>query len=401
MMERILLKNERDYPRSFALFKRAIRSLPGGNTRTTVFVSPYPPYAKMGHGLKVFDEDGNSVLDFNNNYSSLIHGHNHPKVMQAVFDQLDNGVVFGLPTKKEIECAEELNARTKWFFNWRFTNSGSEATMLSTRIARAHSGKDIIIRIEGSYHGNYEGFYDLGTPGVSKKIGDFTKVFNGINSAELFDYLEKNQDFIACIILDLMPNRSGLILQDVEETRTLRRKCMDLGILFIVDEVITYRLGMRGLCGYFDIKPDLVVYGKFIGGGFPIGAVGGKPEIMKLLDPNADKKIDWGGTFNANPISMTAGIVTLKMLEPETISRLNTMGDSLRQGLQNFGIKVNGSGSLLKIFSKNFNSTWHKLYKSGVLIGSTGLISLSTPMTEEHTEHLFKILRSECDLTRI
>jgi len=365
------------------LARRARAVMPAGNTRTTLFVPPTPPYAVSGSGSWVVDQLGHHVIDCNNNYTALIHGHAHSGVRAAVQDILDTGSAFGLPTSSEVALAEHLADRTG-IYRWRFSNSGTEAVMTAIRGARAYTGRDLILRFDGSYHGTSDGVVDPRAPGIPVSVAAASVVVAQGDEAEFDAAMTRHGERIAAVIIDLMPNRAGLAPADHEFVEHVRAETRARGVLLIVDEVITFRLGLAGLHRQYAIDPDLVTLGKIIGGGFPVGAVGGREDVMRVFDPVADCRVGWGGTFSANPVSMTAGLVALEDFDGDGIERLNGRGADLRGLLTDSGVTVSGHGSLSQIREAvDFKVLWWELYRAGVLAGTNGLLALSTPMSDK------------------
>ena len=359
--------------RSQKLYDRALTSLPGGNTRTTVFMKPYPIYAARGEGCRVFDVDGNEYIDCINNFTSLIHGHAHPALVAAATRQLALGSAFGLPTESEIDLAELLASRLPSVEQVRFTNSGTEAVMMALKAARAFTGRPKIAKCEGAYHGSYDYAevsldptpeawgrnapvsvaYAKGTP--DNVLADVVTIpFNDAEAA--VSLIREHGAELACVLVDPMPNRAGLAPADKAYLEALRRVTREVGALLIFDEVITFRLGYRGAQGFWNIDPDLTTLGKIIGGGFPVGAVGGKREFMAVFDPSSGKPaLPHGGTFSANPVTMRAGIAAMELLDDAAFARLDTIGEAVRGGIDDafrrHGVpgRTVGLGSLLKI----------------------------------------------------
>jgi glutamate-1-semialdehyde 2,1-aminomutase len=352
------------------LHPRALRVMPGGNTRTTVHLDPYPPYAVRGSGATIVDAEGEERTDFLNNYTSLIHGHADPDVVAAVTEQAQSGTAFGLPTPSEIDLAELLVERVPSIEQIRFANSGTEAVMIALQAARAFTGRPKIAKFEGSYHGFYD-FAAVSTairpgsepstrpeslphaPGSPDAVADNVVVlrYNDLDSLE--QGIEANKDQLAAVLIDLMPWRMGLIAAEESFVSRLRQLTHAHGILLIADEIITFRLAAGGAQSMYAVQPDLTTLGKIIGGGFPVGAVGGRAEVMAVFDPRSGgARVSHGGTFTANPITMAAGLATMRKLTPDAYTRLNAQGDSLRQGLTDAigtaGIpgQVTGAGSL-------------------------------------------------------
>jgi glutamate-1-semialdehyde 2,1-aminomutase len=365
------------------LYQRALTHLPGGSSRSTVFVAPHPPYAERGAGCHVIDADGHRVIDLQNNYTSLIHGHAHPAIVAAATAAIAEGPSFGLPTRHEIALAGLLSERVAAGERWRFANSGTEAVMLAIRIARAVTGRDAILRFEGCYHGSHEAVLSEGSPGVPAGVaGDVVTVPVGDEDA-LRTALEEHGERLACVLFDGMPNRAGLRPASPELVALLRSETARRGILLVCDEVLTFRVAYGGLHSLLGLEPDLVAMGKIIGGGFPVGAVGGRAEIMEALDPRRNDALSHGGTFSANPVTMRAGLAAMELLPAEEIERVNGLGDRLRTALAAQGWGVTGRGSLLRVHVSDPVALWWDLYREGVLIAANGLACTSTPMDED------------------
>ncbi|GAA3791048.1 aspartate aminotransferase family protein [Amycolatopsis tucumanensis] len=367
-----------------SVVERARRVLPGGNTRTTLFVPPHPPYAVRGEGAIVTDHTGHRVVDCNNNYTSLIHGHARPEVLEAAFEAARGGTAFGLPTASEVALAEHLRDRTG-IEQWRFCNSGTEAVLMLLRAARAHTGRELIVRFEGSYHGTGDAVVSPGAPGV---VPGSVLVLPQNDLPALRAAMRNHGDRVAAVLIDLMPNRAGLTPADPAYVAELDALTRQHGALLAVDEVITFRLHEGGLHQRYGIRPDLVSVGKVIGGGFPVGAVGGRAEVLSPFDPQTPDGVSWGGTFSANPVTMSAGLTALRLFGPAEIAELNRRGDELRSRLHEAGVAVRGSGSLLRLMAADTTKLWWSLYERGVLAGTNGLLALSTAMTPAHLDHI-------------
>ena len=371
-----------------ALYARAREVLPGGNSRTTVFVPPHPPYAASGSGCEMTDVDGHTVIDLLGNYTSLIHGHAHPRLVAAATDALRSGASFGLPTAAEVDVAEHLRRRVPTVERWRFTNSGTEAVMMAIRVARAATGRDAVLHFEGCYHGSYDGTLEPGQAGVPAGVsGDIVSVPVGDEEA-FVAALDRHGARLACVLFDAMPSRAGLVPATPEFVARVRRETERRGVLLIQDEVMTFRVAYGGLHSLFGIRPDLVTLGKVIGGGFPVGAVGGRAEIMDLFDPRRAEPLGHGGTFSANPVTMRAGIAALELFDRGEVERLNALADDLRARLTAQGWTVTGLGSLLRVHCDDFATLWWRLYAEGVLVAGNGLACLSTPMDEQVVERV-------------
>ena len=424
-----------DMPVSQALYDRAVKVMPGGNTRTTVYMKPHPFYAAHGTGCRLTDAEGVERIDFTNNYNSLIHGHAHPAINAAVREQIERGSAFPMATELEIRLAELLCARVGSFDQVRFCNSGSEAVMMALKAARAFTEKPKIAKCEGSYHGSYD-FAEVSldpTPeswgnadpksvayakGTPQSVLDEVVVipFNKTDEAERI--LRTHAAELACVIVDLMPNRAGLIPVTSEYVEMLTRVREDTGILIVLDEVITLRLGYGGGQQVFGIQPDLSAIGKIIGGGYLVGAVGGSEKVMSVFDPRQRKTpLPHGGTFNANPITMVAGEAAMQHFGQDEIDRLGMLGDKARNGIAaafaDAGMpgQVTGLGSLLRIHVHNrplidyrsslispqekahLSAILRHMRENGIFVNERGVCSLSTPMGEDEIDAFLDCFR--------
>lgn len=411
--------------RSQALHERARRSLPGGNTRTTVFMKPYPLYAARGEGCRVWDMDGVARIDCINNFTSLIHGHAHPVLVEAACRQAALGTAFGMPTESEIDLAELIADRIGSVDQVRFANSGTEAVMMGLKAARAFTGRPKIAKCEGAYHGSYDYAevsldpspeswgqsapasvaYAKGTP--QAVLDDTVTIpFNDIDGA--VSLIRAHGADLACVLVDPMPNRAGLVPADRAYIQALREVTREVGALLIFDEVITFRLGYHGAQALWGVEADVTTLGKIIGGGFPVGAIGGRAEVMAVFDPTDGKPaLPHGGTFSANPVTMRAGLAGMDLLDAAAFERLDAIGAAVRDGIdeafKRHGVPGGtvGMGSLLKIHFtdrpvRDYRSAQitpaeaarqaafnHALLNEGVLMAGYGLMALSTPMTDD------------------
>src|SRR5215813_828827 len=289
--------------KSAALFARAQGVLPGGNTRTTVYMAPYPPYAAFGEGCFVTDVEGDRRLDCLNNYTSLIHGHAHPAIVEAASRRLAQGSSFPLPTPEEIDLASLLCERLPSAEHVRFTNSGSEAVMMAVKGARAFTRRPKIAKFEGAYHGSYD-YVEVSLGSTPETWGSLaapasTAYSRGTPPSVLADVvvlpfnhaehavarIEREARHLAAVLVDPVPNRIGLVPAQTEFLRALRDVTRAHGIVLIFDEVISFRVGYHGAQGAFGVTPDMTTLGKIIGGGFPVGAVAGRADVMAVFDP--------------------------------------------------------------------------------------------------------------------
>ncbi len=343
-------------PKSRAYHERAVQALTGGTTRTTVFFDPYPPCVERGQGATVWDLDGTPRIDFLNNYTSLILGHAHPVVVEAVRWAAERGSAFAAPTENELRLAELIKARVPAVERLRFTNSGTEATMFALRCARAVTGRPLVAKFEGGYHGTHD--YAASPAGVG--IPDEVKAlvldlpFNDADGTERL--LAQHRDRVAAVIIEPVQGAGGVIPADRAFLQRLRDLTRAWGMVLIFDEIISFRIAPGGAQEYYGIQPDLTTFGKIIGGGFPVAAVGGREEVMAAMDQRRGSGyIAHGGTFNGNPVGTAAGIATLELLTPEVYQRLNALGERVRMGLGDLferrGVpaSVTGIGSLFNI----------------------------------------------------
>jgi glutamate-1-semialdehyde 2,1-aminomutase len=346
--------------------------MPGGNTRHSIALAPYPIYARSGKGCRITDVEGEERIDFLNNFTSLILGHAHPEVMKAVCSRVGLGTAFTMPTEADVELAELLVQRIPCVEQLRFCNSGSEAVLLAVRAARAFTGKTKIAKFEGAYHGVYdyvqvselplldrwgnpEAPASVAEPSISKNVPPEVVVLPWNNFAACRQLISENAGHLAALVVDPLPSGIGFLSPQPSFLELLREETVRHKVLLIADEVMSFRLSYRGAFSRKGLSPDLVCLGKIIGGGFPVGAVGGSGSIMSVFDHTAGRKVHHGGTFNANPVTMTAGATTLKLMTPNTYDRLNELGDYLREQLRrmlaDYGIpsQVSGEGSLFGV----------------------------------------------------
>jgi glutamate-1-semialdehyde 2,1-aminomutase len=313
--------------KSAELYEKAKTFFPGGvNSPVRAFKSVHgtPLFIAKGDGCHVWDADGNQFIDFCCSWGPLILGHNHPKVKEKVIEAMQSGMSFGAPTALENELAELLLKHNKFIKKLRFVSSGTEAVMSAIRLARGYTQRDKILKFEGCYHGHSDSllvkagsglvtFGQTSSAGVPKSFAKETIVVALNDREALQAAFEKFKDQIAAVIIEPVPANNGLLLQSKEYLQFLREICTQNGTLLIFDEVISgFRVGFEGAAGYYDIQPDIITYGKIIGGGLPVGCYGASAEIMGSISP--DGPVYQAGTLSGNPVAMAAGIAQLSEL---------------------------------------------------------------------------------------
>lgn len=363
--------------RSAELYERALQTLPGGVSRNTVLRKPHPLYADFAQGCRVTDIEGVERVDFANNMASLIHGHANPVVVSAVTEQLGRGTAFTLATEVEIRYAEHLVGRNPGFEKVRFVNSGTEAVMGMLKSARAFTGRHKIAKVEGAYHGLYD-YAEVSQTAIPSNWGPNTDplpvpVAFGTPPGVLDDVivvpfndperalsiLDKHRGSLAGVIVDPLPHRVGLIPASPEFVSALREWTSNDGSLLLFDEVITFRSEYGGAQEWYDADPDLTALGKLIGGGFPVGAIAGRDDVMDVMNPLADTVLfPHSGTFSANPVTMTAGLVTMELYDRDAVARVNSLAERAVTGI-NVAIEetgaiacVTGGGSMFRVHMK-------------------------------------------------
>ncbi len=416
---------------SSRLYERALRVLPGGVSRNAVVRQPHPFYVQSGSGCRVTDIEGVTRVDFANNMASLIHGHAQPRIVDAVTRQLSRGTAFTFATEAEVRIAEHMCARSPGFEKIRFVNSGSEAVLCCIKAARAYTGRAKIAKVEGAYHGVYDyaevsqtaqpaNWGEAGHPnsvpvvkGTPRGVLDDVIVipFNDCETAARL--LARHGDEIACVLVDPLPHRVGLIPASQEFIATLREWTTRNGALLVFDEVITFRSEYGGAQQWFADRPDLTALGKIIGGGFPVGGIAGRAEVMDVFNPLAEKVLfPHSGTFSANPITMTAGLAAMELFDKPAVAKLNLLGDRVRQqiagAIREADIEacVTGAGSMFRIHFKstppdNYREAYNgpadtrklrtlldHLFGNGIMLIGTGTGTLSTPMTVGEIDQL-------------
>ncbi|KGE14069.1 glutamate-1-semialdehyde 2,1-aminomutase [Sphingobacterium deserti] len=313
--------------KSAELFEKAKQFFPGGvNSPVRAFKSVYgtPLFIERGDKAHLWDADGNEFIDYCCSWGPLILGHNNADIRNAVAGQLDKGLSFGAPTQLENELAELILSNNTYIEKIRFVSSGTEAVMSAIRLARGYTKRDKIVKFEGCYHGHSDSllvkagsglvtFGETSSAGVPKAFADETIVIALNDTQALEEVFATFKDQIAAVIIEGVPANNGLLIQDHDYINFLRRITQEQGTLLIFDEVITgFRLGFQGAAHYYGVQPDIITYGKIIGGGMPVGAYGASHELMGYISP--DGGVYQAGTLSGNPVAMAAGIATLRQL---------------------------------------------------------------------------------------
>ncbi|MCZ6556326.1 MAG: glutamate-1-semialdehyde 2,1-aminomutase [SAR324 cluster bacterium] len=334
--------------KSVELFERSRLSIPGGvNSPVRAFksVGMNPLFIQRASGSKIHDADGNEYIDYVGSWGPMILGHAHPEVAGAVTEAIAQGTSFGAPTEREVQLAEMVKAAVPSVDLLRFVNSGNEASQGALRVARGFTGRDKIVKFEGCYHGSVDallvkagsGATTLGVPDSAGVPASFVKTtllaeFNNLQS--VIDQIEEHSGEVAAVLLEAIPGNMGVVAPELAFLQGLRSLCDREGIVLIFDEVMTgFRVALGGAQSLFEITPDLSIFGKIIGAGFPVGAYGGRSDIMEQVAPLGP--VYQAGTLSGNPVAMAAGIATLgRLQEPDFYAALAERSRNLMEGLQ-------------------------------------------------------------------
>ncbi len=386
--------------KSKKLFEEAKKVLPGGVSSPVRAIKPYPFYTKRANGSKITDIDGNEYIDYVMGYGPLLLGHNHPAIKEAVIRQLTDGWLYGTPTELEVALAKEIIRLYPSINMVRFVSTGTEATMGALRAARGFTKKNKFIKIEGGFHGAHEavlvkagsGATTLGTPNSAGVPPDFTKntlqvPYNDIEA--MTAAIEAYKDDVAAVIIEPVLGNIGPIVPKKGYLKDVRAVTRENDVVLIFDEVITgFRLAMGGAQEYYGITPDMTTLGKILGGGFHIGVIGGKSEIMENISPAG--AVYQAGTFNGSPVSMSAGLAVISTLKKEKVhEKVNKAGDAMRSALADVAgdlgldYSVSGIGSMFKVFfgdmpynyqdalkcdTEKFNVFFKKMLSDGIFL---------------------------------
>ncbi len=417
------------------LYQRALKVLPGGVSRNAVLRKPCPAYAARASGCSITDIEGVQRIDVANNMASLIHGHAFAPVVEAVTQQLNRGTAWNLATEVEVQYAELLTSRVPGFDRIRFVNSGTEAIMCALKAARAFTSRPKVAKVEGAYHGTYDyaevsqtatpadwGAADApaSTPvchGTPQGVLDDVIVLPFNDTDRALRLLDRHRDQIACILIDPLPHRVGLMPACTEFVNSLHDWTARNGALMVFDEVITFRSGYTGAQEWYARRPDLTAMGKIIGGGFPVGALAGRADVMDVLNPNRKPVLfPHSGTFSANPVTMTAGLTAMRHFDRPAVERLNALADRLRRQLSqaiadaDVPLCITGGGSMFRIHPMetpptDYRTAYHTpamaaikqgivdyAFDHGVILIESGSGALSTAMTAADIDHLTDVL---------
>jgi len=426
---------EKRTPKSKEIHSVAKGYLPGGDTRSITFFKPYPLFTKEAKGFRIYDVDGNVYIDFLNNYTALVHGHAYPKIVEAVKEQLEKGWLCATGIESQYKLAKILCERFPSVEKVRFCNSGTEGTMMAIRAARAFTGRDKILKMEGGYHGSHLSLdisihpeVDKAGPadkplsipeslGIPKSIVNDTIVAPFNNKVATEKIIKENKNELAAVIVEPMMGVAGMIPPKDDYLKFLREITMQYDILLIFDEIMTARLSVGGGQELFKVTPDLSCFGKMVGGYFPIGAFGGRKDVMNLFSPEMEGFIPHSGTFNGNAITMVAGIACMESLTPSAIEKINSLGNQLKKDIEkifkeeNIIGQVTGTGSLYNIHltpievvdyrsaetsSKEVKVLLHMaLINKGIFIAKRAMFNMSTVMTKKEVDAFINALR-EC-----
>jgi len=421
-------------PKSERLHKEAQHFLPGGDTRSVTFFKPFPTFMEHGEGCRLYDADGNAYIDFVNNYTSLIHGHSHAKVVEAVIEQVKRGSIFGSPVENQFKLGKIICDRLPSAEKVRFCNSGTEATMVAIRLARAYRKKYKIVKMEGGYHGSHD-LVQISIKPPLEKAGPIEKpnsvpedisfppsavndcIIAPYNNGEITErIITQHKEDLAAVIVEPVQGSCGMIPPDPDFLRAVRDVTSKYKIPLIFDEVISFRLARGGCQEIYDVVPDITALGKIIGGGYPVGGIGGREELMDFFSPLNTTFLVHSGTFNGNPVTMAAGVATLNLLTVPEIDRINKLGEKLRRNFENvleevgINAQVTGVGSLAQIhFTKEEVRDWRGaataradirtmlhllLMDRGIFSAARGTFNISTPMSEKEINESRVALKS-------
>ncbi|MBM3542710.1 MAG: aminotransferase class III-fold pyridoxal phosphate-dependent enzyme [Alphaproteobacteria bacterium] len=401
-------------PKSAANYQAACQVMPGGNTRTVLFYAPFPLTIARAEGCTVTDLDGHAYMDFLGEYTAGLYGHSHPVIKKAILEGLERGIVLGGQNETEVKLAT-LVAKRWGMDRLRFTNSGTEGNLLALNAARAFTKKPKIMGFDGGYHGGVLSMRDGGSP-TNAPYDIVLGKYNDIADSKAL--IEKHAKELACVILEPMMGGAGCLPADKAFLEMLRAETTKHGVLLILDEVVTSRLAPGGAQEIYGVKPDLMSFGKYIGGGLSFGGFGGKAEIMDNFDPRRKDAWPHAGTFNQNQLTMSAGYAGLSQVyTPEVCIAFNKRGDQFRARLQELAKKsglpivITGMGStqtvhftrLSEVRTPTDAAKGNSLGKDllqldmmsrGIYMTRRGMINMSLPMGDKEFDAYAKAFES-------
>ena len=380
-------------------YARACDLMPGGTSRQAAFWSPYPLTIKRGKGAYFWDIDGHQYLDLINNYTAMVHGHAYPPIVEATRMQIGDGTGWAAANEAQSHLAALIVDRVQSIERVRFTNSGSEAGALAFTIARIITGRTKLLMARYGYHGSLLEF-EIGSFG---REGPLTRLATYNDLADFEAELDEHGDDVAAVFLEPVLGSGGVTEGEAKFLHGVKAAAHKAGALFVLDEVLTLRFAVGGCQAGIELEPDLTMLGKIIGGGFPVGAVGGRADLMRIFDPG-DMKVFHTGTFNANPVTMIAGEISLRELTRQRIERMDKLRGLLQSGLaevaQKHGLPLatNHYGSCLNLYFsesvpessivRDDEDTMNKFHLAcmnhGLFIAPRGMIALSTVIQEDH-----------------
>jgi glutamate-1-semialdehyde 2,1-aminomutase len=395
-------------PKSKARFEAAARDMPGGNTRTVLHYDPFPVALLKGEGQHLTDLDGHTYIDFLGEFTAGLYGHSQPAILEAIRGALSGGLVLGGPNRYEARLAELMCQRFPALDLVRFCNSGSEATLMCLSLARAVTGRTAVMAFNGAYHGGFLSFAGGGSP-INAPFPYVMADYNDVEGAR--QLIGEHARSLAAIIVEPLMGSGGCIAAEPAFLSALQEEANRHGIVLVFDEVMTSRLAPGGLHGKLGLRPDLVAFGKYLGGGVTFGAFGGKRALMQRLDPTRPDGLTHSGTYNNNVLTMAAGIAGLEQVyTPEIAEKLNASGDRLRAKLNAVAAKhgapvqVLGQGSMLCFHPHagairrpgdlakvppGLRKLLHlEMNLRGLYIARRGFMSLSLPLTDADHETL-------------
>jgi glutamate-1-semialdehyde 2,1-aminomutase len=385
--------------KSAQLAKRAERVMPGGDTRTTTFYRPYALTLERGEGPFLWDVDGNKYIDLLGNYTSLVHGNAYPPVVEAATKALQDGSSWAARSESQIELATILCDRFESVDRVRFCNSGTEAGMLAAHVARRLTGRKLILMARYGYHGSYD---DLEV-GLAGQDGERTMLADFGEATAFEALLSERGSEVAAVFLEPILGSAGIVEPPAGFLGRVAEATHRAGAMFVIDEVITLRLAEGGGQQLFEVKPDLTMFGKVIGGGFPVGAIGGGEDVMSAFDPRNRGSIFHSGTFNGNPVTCAAGAVSMRELTQARIDKMARQGERLAAELAraarqvDLPFSVRHYGSLMNVFflkepppatiahdDARAIANFHlAALNQGLFLAPRGMIALSTVITDE------------------